>query len=82
MEEGNFKANCAVIRRTRSKVWRIQGIYAISSKSGKFPVNIRVVAVREAYTEDPAKSLRTIAHSVRLQGFALVSYRLLTPHGW
>jgi hypothetical protein len=33
-------------------------------------------------TEDPAKSLRTIAHSVRLQGFALVSYRFLTQHGW
>jgi hypothetical protein len=39
------------IRRTRSKVWRIQGIYAISSKFGKFPINIRVVVAREAYKE-------------------------------
>jgi hypothetical protein len=27
------------------------GIYAISSKFGKFPVNIRVVVAREAYKE-------------------------------
>jgi len=27
-------------------------------------------------TEDPVKSLGTIAHSVRLQGFGLVSYKL------
>jgi predicted transcriptional regulator len=33
-------------------------------------------------TEDLIKSLRTIAHSVKLQGFALVSYRFLTPYGW
>ena len=28
------------------------------------------------HTEDPVKSMETIAHSVRLQGSALVSYRL------
>jgi hypothetical protein len=39
------------IQRTRSKVWRLQGIYAISSKFGEFPVNIRVVVAREAYKE-------------------------------
>jgi len=33
-------------------------------------------------TEDPVKSPRNIAHLVRLQGFALVSYRLRAPHGW
>jgi hypothetical protein len=36
------------LRRTRSKVWRLQGIYAISSKFGRFPVNISVVVAREA----------------------------------
>ena len=35
------------VRRTRSKVWRILGIYAISSKIGKFPVNIRVVSLEK-----------------------------------
>jgi hypothetical protein len=30
----------------------------------------------DIYTEDPVKSMETIAHSVRLQGSALVSYRL------
>jgi hypothetical protein len=34
------------------------------------------------FTEDPVKSLRTIAHLVRLQGFAHVGYRLRAPHGW
>jgi hypothetical protein len=33
-------------------------------------------------TEDPVKSLGTIAHSVGLQGFGLVSYRLRAPHSW
>jgi hypothetical protein len=34
-------------------------------------------------TEDPvAKSPRTIAHSVRLQGCVLVSYRLQAPNDW
>jgi hypothetical protein len=33
-------------------------------------------------TEDPVKSMETIAHSVRLQGSALVSYRLRAAHGW
>jgi hypothetical protein len=36
-----------LLRRTRSKVWRIQGIYAISSKFGKFPVNIRVASLEK-----------------------------------
>jgi hypothetical protein len=27
--------------------WRIQGIYAISSKFGKFPVNIRVMSLEK-----------------------------------
>jgi hypothetical protein len=31
----------------RSKVWRIQGIYAISSKFGKFPVNIGVASLEK-----------------------------------
>jgi hypothetical protein len=43
--------SAAPVRRTRSKVWRIHGIYAISSKFGKFPENIRVVVAREAYRE-------------------------------
>jgi hypothetical protein len=30
----------------------------------------------DIYTEDPVKSMETIVHSVRLQGSALVSYRL------
>jgi hypothetical protein len=33
------------------QVWRIQGIYAIISKFGKFPVNIRGDVAREAYQE-------------------------------
>jgi hypothetical protein len=33
-------------------------------------------------TEDPVKSIETIAHSVRLQGSALASYRLRAEHGW
>jgi hypothetical protein len=33
-------------------------------------------------TEDPVKSIETIAHWVRLQGSALVSYRLRAAHGW
>jgi hypothetical protein len=33
-------------------------------------------------TEDPVKSLWTIAHLVRLQGFALEGYRLQAPHSW
>jgi hypothetical protein len=45
------QSNVSDMRRTRSKVWRIQGIYAISSKFGKFPVNIRVGVAREAYKE-------------------------------
>ena len=35
------------IRRTRSKVWRIQGIYAISGIFRKFPVNTRVVSLEK-----------------------------------
>jgi len=33
-------------------------------------------------TEDPVKSIETIAHWVRLQGSALVRYRLRAAHGW
>jgi ABC-type lipoprotein export system ATPase subunit len=33
-------------------------------------------------TEDPVKSPRNIAHLIRLQGHALVSYRRRKPHGW
>jgi hypothetical protein len=33
-------------------------------------------------TKDPVKSMGTIAHSVRLQGSALVSYRIRAAHGW
>ena len=40
------------------------------------------VSVFVALTEDPVKGPRTIAHLVRLQGFALVSYRLQTPYDW
>jgi tetratricopeptide (TPR) repeat protein len=37
----------------------------------------------EKFTEDPVvKSPRTIAHSVRLQGCVLVSYRLQAPTDW
>jgi hypothetical protein len=37
------------LRRTRSKVSRLQGIHAISSKCGEFLVKTRVLAAREAY---------------------------------
>jgi hypothetical protein len=49
--DGHLLQPPSVLRRTRSKVWRLQGIYAISSKFGKVPVNIRVVVAREAYKE-------------------------------
>jgi hypothetical protein len=37
---------------------------------------VSIVSALLVSIEDPAKSLRTIAHLIRLQGFALVSYRL------
>jgi hypothetical protein len=35
-----------------------------------------------AGTEDPVKSIETIAHWVRLQGSPLARYRLRAAHGW
>jgi hypothetical protein len=34
-------SSLSVLRRTCSKVWKLPGIYAINSKSGKLLVNIR-----------------------------------------
>ena len=67
---------CDRILQPRS---RIRGNAWIELQNGKKLVEI---LNRIRCTEDPAKSLRTIAHSVRLQGIALVSYRLLTRGGW
>jgi hypothetical protein len=55
------------------KVRRLQGIYAISSKFGKFP-NIRVAVAREAYKEACPERRTYSASSVPCK------YRVLQGH--